>query len=47
MYTTKLSSERLRLPLIDDYLREQHELTAVEQFARAAAARRAAPPEGR
>ncbi|HEY5921571.1 MAG TPA: DmsC/YnfH family molybdoenzyme membrane anchor subunit [Kofleriaceae bacterium] len=28
----------LRLPLLDDYLREQHELTAVERFARSHAA---------
>jgi len=27
--------ERLRLPLLDHYLREQHDLTAVERFARA------------
>jgi Fe-S-cluster-containing dehydrogenase component/DMSO reductase anchor subunit len=38
--------DRLRLPLLDDYLREQHALTAVERFAQVAASR-AAPPEDR
>jgi formate dehydrogenase iron-sulfur subunit len=46
MHTTKFSAERLRLPLLDDYLREQHELTAVERFARAASERGGAPAEG-
>jgi formate dehydrogenase iron-sulfur subunit len=30
---------RLRLPVLDDYLREQHQLTAVERFAHGAASR--------
>jgi len=33
------SASRLRLPLLDDMLRAQHELTAVERFADSAAAR--------
>ncbi|HEX3757526.1 MAG TPA: DmsC/YnfH family molybdoenzyme membrane anchor subunit [Kofleriaceae bacterium] len=32
---------RLRLPVLDDYLREQHQLTAVERFAHGAASRSA------
>jgi Fe-S-cluster-containing dehydrogenase component len=40
----KRPGDRLRLPLVDDYLREQQELTAVERFARAAASRPADVP---
>jgi formate dehydrogenase iron-sulfur subunit len=36
---TTLAAPRLRLPLLDDLLKQQHELTAVERFADAAAAR--------
>lgn len=43
----KSASARLRLPLLDQVLREQHELTAVERFARAAAGRPAGATETR
>src|SRR4051812_24570534 len=33
------SVPRLHLPVLDDYLREQHQLTAVERFAQSAASR--------
>ena len=36
--SSRSGRERLRLPLLDHYLREQRELTAVDQFAQAAGA---------
>lgn len=45
MATLTKPPDRLRLPLLDDYLREQQALTAVERFARAAEARPSVPAE--
>jgi len=41
--SSRPGAAQLRLPLLDDYLREQQELTAVERFAQAAASRQAVP----